>query len=164
MKLKHWPKLACLLGALVGAQVKADTPAMVNPKPSSVAKPLYAGAPVVEKILETFADKPPPVAWQMVAIAYCESNDWVHRLPDGSLRPHSQGASSARGTLQVLAKLHGPELKKRGLVLARDSDYFTYVEILYEQSGFAPWQSSRSCWAGPKGKRAKAKARALLYG
>lgn len=151
-KIKSWSPLACLLGIVLStaSPVKADTPAVVIPIAYNAPTQdrVYAGVPVVERLMMTFADLPDDKLRQVLLLAYCESAGWVHRYPSGELRPHQDDASSARGVMQVLAGLHAPELRERGLDLEREDDYFEFVRILYDRGGLAAWESSLPCMRG----------------
>lgn len=77
----------------------------------------------------------------MLAIANCESRGLIHWLPDGSLRPHDQGASSAAGVFQVLRTLHGPEIQAKGLDLKDPLHYMIWVKYMVDR------RPSLSDWA-----------------
>ncbi len=163
-----WSVLACLLGVVMSTSAQADTPAVVTEAsyvPDSTyteaEAPLTAGVRVIERVLETFRDKPLEVQWDMVALAHCESSQWVHRR-DGELRPQAQNASSARGVLQVLSWLHREELARRGLDLEDDDDYFTFVRILFDRGGLRPWRESIPCLRDERGAWAREEAKRRL--
>lgn len=84
------------------------------------------------KIREYF---PADVAEAMIAVANCESTGLIHWLPDGSLRPHNTGASSARGVLQILFNLHKPDYQRMGLNMYDIDDYMRYARHLYDTQG-----------------------------
>jgi hypothetical protein len=150
MSTTNWSPLACLLGVVLSAtSVQADTPAVVIPiayTPST--ERVYAGVPVVQRLITTFADLPEHKLREVLLLAYCESDGWIHRYPSGELRPHKNRESSARGVMQVLATLHAPELRRRKLDLRDDDDYFQFVRILYDREGLSPWKSSQKCLDG----------------
>jgi hypothetical protein len=154
---------------LHATSIQADTPAVVTEAgyvPDSIytepnEAPLIAGVPVILRILETFQDQPSDVQWDMVALAHCESNQWIHRL-DGELRPHANRASSARGVFQVLVGLHRKEMRDLQLDPENDEHYFRFVRILFNRDGLEPWRSSFSCLRDERGARARSTAKRLL--
>lgn len=79
----------------------------------------------------------------MRAIATCESG-LVHRK-NGKLLPNAEGGS-ARGSFQLLMRIHGPEMKRLGLDPNNDDDYMTYVRHLKDEYGLSPWAESKKCW------------------
>ena len=85
----------------------------------------------------------------MLAIASCESTGLQHWNPDGSLVKNP--GSSAEGFMQVLLKLHRPEIKAMGLDMQDLDDYLKFVYWLYARppSRFSDWTPSKHCW-GPK--------------
>lgn len=99
---------------------------------------------VQEKITEFF----PTTYRTMLAIASCESTGLIHWLPDGTLRPHDAGASSAAGVFQVLLGLHRDEIQSLGLDMSNPDDYFTFVRHLHDRNSnpFSDWNASRHCW------------------
>lgn len=86
-----------------------------------------------------------PEAPYMIYIANCESTGLVHRTKTGGLLPNASG-SSDRGVLQIHMITHGTEIRKRGLNIEKNQDYFTFARTLFDQSGINPWNSSRHCW------------------
>lgn len=84
-----------------------------------------------------------PDAPIMVRVAMCESG-LIHRK-DGELIRNQEG-SSAKGTFQVLMRVHAPQMYKMGLNPERTDDYLAYVRFLFDRYGFTPWQSSQHCW------------------
>ncbi|KXJ97880.1 MAG: hypothetical protein UZ19_OD1000944 [Parcubacteria bacterium OLB19] len=85
-----------------------------------------------------------PKAPYMIYIADCESTGLIHRK-NGKLRPNTSGDSSL-GVLQINMRAHGAEIKKQGLDIERDKDYFAFARILFTEKGIDPWNSSRHCW------------------
>ncbi len=88
-------------------------------------------------IRETFPDR----YRTMLAIANCESTGLIHWLPDGTLRPHATGASSAAGVLQVLRITHGPEMRAKGLDIENPLHYMKWVRFMVDR------RPSLSDWA-----------------
>ena len=85
-----------------------------------------------------------PEAPYMIYIANCESTGLVHRT-NGKLLPNASGGSD-RGVLQIHMDTHGTEIRKRGLNIEKNQDYFAFARILFDQSGINPWNSSKHCW------------------
>lgn len=80
----------------------------------------------------------------MFHVAHCESG-FQHRDEKGRLLQNT-GGSPAIGIFQVHAKVHKPELKKRGLNLDDDNDYYEFVSHLVQKYGLNPWNASKHCW------------------
>jgi hypothetical protein len=97
------------------------------------------------KIHEYF---PGQLGYTMIEIANCESTGLIHWLPNGKLRPHSQGKSSAAGAFQVLLRYrpHRENIKRMKLDMNNVDDYLKFVRYLYKQQGLHPWDASRPCW------------------
>lgn len=87
---------------------------------------------VEQKIREHF---PTDVAEAMLHVANCESAGLVHWLPDGTLRPHDANESSARGVLQILFQLHGPDIQRMGLDMRNIDDYMQFARHLFDTQG-----------------------------
>ena len=114
-----------------------NNPAELFASPSSQATLIRA------LIRETFPNNYPV----MLAIAHCESTGLIHWYPDGQLRPHSTRASSARGVFQVLANLHGPDIRSQGLDLRDPRQYMEWVRIMVDRRpSLSDWDDSRACW------------------
>jgi hypothetical protein len=96
-----------ILFAANTAQAQEDPYAHLYNNPSAQA------AFIEQKIREHF---PADVAEAMIHVADCESTGLVHWMPDGTLRPHDKRESSARGVLQILFQLHGPDIQRKSLV------------------------------------------------
>lgn len=102
-----------------------------------------------EKIRERFPE--PGVAEVMIAIAACEASGnprglLIHWEPNGRLLPNSAGGQ-ARGTFQVMSRLHAPDMARRGLDINNLDDYLTFVRYLYDRNnGYRDWRPSRHCW------------------
>lgn len=86
---------------------------------------------------------PEHAAEAMIAVAECESTGLLHWLPDGSLRPHSTHSSSARGVLQILIDLHGPDIERMGLDMNDIDDYMVFARHLYDTQG--PQNAWKEC-------------------
>ena len=109
---------------------------------------LYGNPTAQRKFMETkiHAYFPGQLGHTMIAIANCESTGLVHWLPDGRLRPHSTGKSSAAGTFQVLLTYHRKQIRSMGLDMRNVDDYMKFVLYLHKQQGLHPWDASRKCW------------------
>ena len=100
------------------------------------------------KIHEYFPNE--HVARVMIAIASCESTghasaEIIHWEPNGHLLKNASGGQ-ARGAFQVMSQVHAKEMQSNGLTMGDIDDYMTFVKMLYDQNGFAPWAESQRCW------------------
>ena len=86
----------------------------------------------------------PMVQEQAMSIALCESGarqfDWY-----GDVIRNQQG-SSAVGMFQIMASLHEQHARLMGIDIYTVSGNAQMARFLYDQSGWAPWGSSRHCW------------------
>lgn len=118
------------------------------------AEPAIAGESLADagqqgKVETLIAEYFPDNYSTMRAVAVCESG-LVHRV-NGSLKKNPR--SSAKGVLQILMSVHGPEMKRLGLNPNDDEDYMTYARRLYESQGLAPWAESKKCWKNKKARK-----------
>lgn len=97
---------------------------------------------VRDKIKEHLDDK------LMEIIAACESTGSPKRIKhwekDGSLVANP--TSSARGALQTLLQLHGPDIEALDLDMQDIDDYMTFVQDLHGRQGYGAWAPSKHCW------------------
>lgn len=95
-----------------------------------------------DKIEEHLDDK------LMAIIAGCESTGNPERIKhwnkDGTLVANP--TSSARGALQTLLQLHGPDIEALDLDMYDIDDYMTFVQDLHERQGYGAWAPSKHCW------------------
>ena len=99
---------------------------------------------VQQKIQEYFPED--GLSQTMITIANCESTGLIHWQEDGTLLPHSTGASSSAGVFQVLLKYHADQIQAMGLDMQDIDDYMTFVRQLYNEARLHPWDASASCW------------------
>lgn len=117
---------------------------LANPNPA-IADESLADTAVEQVHAETLIAEYFPDNYRiMKAIAICESG-LIHRQPDGNLKQNDSG-TSAEGMFQVLMSAHKKEMLRLGLDSNNDDDYMTYVKIMYNAQGLAPWADSKKCW------------------
>lgn len=133
--IRTWSLIVCLLSLALASAAQADTPTVTNLPKANLAD----SSSIKQTIIAFFPNAP-----IMVQVAKCES-ELRHRTKSGALLPN-QGGGSARGTFQVLMRIHAPEMRKMGLNPDNDRDYMVYVKHLYDTFGLTPWQPSRHCW------------------
>lgn len=89
---------------------------------------------VITEINRVFPDAP-----IMVEVARCESGFIPHAY-------NPTNNSHDGGIFQVSEKYHGARLRELGLDRFDVIDNIAYARILYDESGFQPWNASRGCW------------------
>jgi len=105
------------------------------------SNPVVNPAYVEARVREYFADIP-----VMVAIASCESGFRQYEA-DGRLLVNPSPESTASGLFQILYITHKPAWS-----ISDSTDITTlegnmrFARKMYEESGTAPWSSSKSCW------------------
>lgn len=97
----------------------------------------------VKWLIAFFPDNP-----EILPVAMCESS-MVHREKNGRLKPNDAG-SSARGALQILVRVHKPDLERQKLNINNNYDYFRFAKQLFDNRfnsrAYNPWNESRNCW------------------
>lgn len=84
----------------------------------------------------------------MRKIAECESGR-EHVEPDGPYKGtllRNDKGGSARGSFQVLMRVHRKEMFKKGLDPNDPDEYMQYVHYLKRTFGTRPWNPSKHCW------------------
>lgn len=131
-------KIVRALSMFIGI-VLSCTPVMADEKYQDLYNNPAAQALLIqEKIKKYFPE--PGLAEAFTKLANCESTGLLHWMPDGSLRPQAKKLSSARGVLQILAGLHGPEMKEMGLDIKNLDDYMQFARYLYDTQGPGAWK------------------------
>lgn len=141
-------RLASVVGALLLTALSSAAYAKEE-KHSLDAAALYgdttAQAAFIKEKIKQYFPRDYPV---MIAIANCESTGLIHWMPDGSLRPNAEGASSAAGVFQVLLQEHRKSIARHDLDMENIDDYLTFVKLLVDgRPNYGDWNASRHCWA-----------------
>jgi len=126
--------IALALATALGGS-SAQVTAMQQPMPQSQS---------VQEYVETyFADEP-----VMIEIASCESH-FTQFGKDGQVVKNPN--SSAVGVFQIMSSIHSTFADhKLGLDIYTIQGNLAYAKYLYDQSGTAPWNASKSCWGKTK--------------
>lgn len=91
-------------------------------------------------------DKPVDIPNDLKVICSCESGGHPHKDENGVLLAGFID-SDDKGECQINTRYHGETMKKMGLDINNDTDYYTYAVHLYQTQGRQPWSASSSCWA-----------------
>lgn len=85
-------------------------------------------------------------------VCACESagrrdREPVHYEKDGQTLLIGRIDEDDRGMCQLNLRYHGESAQAQGLdVLKNEDDYIEYVNNLFAEKGYTPWNASRHCW------------------
>ena len=132
--------------ALALATALGGSPAQL----ASLQQPMPQSQSVKEYVETYFADTP-----VMIEIASCESH-FTQFGKDGQVVKNPN--STAVGVFQIMSSIHASFAdKKLGVDIYTIQGNLAYAKYLYDTTGTAPWNASKSCW----GKSEAAKTLAL---
>jgi soluble lytic murein transglycosylase-like protein len=123
---------------------QSQVPVLHVPAPMPVVQ-------TVEEYVREYYDDVPVLA----EIASCESQ---FRQFDNNGNVIKNANSSAVGIMQIMSSIHDPVADKLGLDIYTIQGNLAYARYLYEESGTAPWNASKSCWGKSKNKIASSVA------
>lgn len=142
---------AILIAAITIAALLIPSPPSVEapsvePEPQHVPLVEVAHAAAEEVVEKPVEKEIPKLHPELAVICDCESAGYPHKNSKGELLSGFID-SDDKGECQINTRYHGDTMKRMGLDITDDADYYTYANHLFETQGKQPWSASAACWA-----------------